>query len=503
MSNSRRGIPYWALIVVAGALIFGGLLRSGVFRLPGYTVHAAPQVTVKTAQNTAPVTLGDFKNGFASIVDPALPAVVNVSSTKMIKQKQQPNVFMDPFFQQFFGGQVPQQQQQPQSQKEYSLGSGVIVSPDGYILTNNHVVAGASDVEVSTQDRKQYKAKVIGTDPRTDVAVLKIEASGLPTLTLGDASKLKVGDLVFAIGDPFGIGETATMGIVSATGRALGGAIEHYEDFIQTDAAINPGNSGGALIDARGDLIGINTAILSNGSEQGGNEGIGFAIPINLAHHIMDQIVEHGKVIRGYLGVTIQAVSPDMAKAFGLNQGGGALIGDVKPGGPAAKGGLQRGDIVLQLNGTPVTGPDDLSLRVSELAPGAIAHLQVYRNSNKQEVNVTVGEFPENAQQSGQPNQGGGAALQGLQVQNLNAQLRQQLGIGADVSGVVVTQVDPSSAAAQAGIQQGDIIQEVNHKPVHNADEFQQAISGHGNEPILLLVNRNGNTAFVVVQPQG
>jgi serine protease Do len=505
MANSRKRFPYWVLILVVGALVFGGLLRAGVINLPGYTVHAAPQVAVKTEQNAAPVTLGDFRNGFSSIIGPALPAVVNVSSTKMVTQQQQPDVFMDPFFRQFFGGQVPQQQQQPQSQKEYSLGSGVIVNSDGYILTNNHVVAGASDVEVQMQNRKQYKAKVIGTDPRTDVAVLKIDATGLPTLTLGDASKLKVGDMVFAIGDPFGIGETATMGIVSATGRALGGAIEHYEDFIQTDAAINPGNSGGALIDVRGDLIGINTAILSGGGgEQGGNEGIGFAIPINLAHHIMDQIVEHGKVIRGYLGVTIQAVSPDMAKAFGLSQGGGALIGDVKPGGPAAKGGLQRGDIVLQLNGTPVTGPDDLSLRISELAPGAVAHMQVYRDGKTQDVNVTLAAFPENGQASnGGAAPGQAAGLAGIQVQNLDANLRQQLGIGPGTTGVVVTQVDPNSAAAQAGIQQGDVIQEVDRKPVHNENEFQQAISNMGNRPVLLLIERHGQTAYVIVQPQG
>jgi serine protease Do len=498
MTNSRKRFPYWVLIIVVAALVFGGLMRAGVIRIPGYTVHAAPQVTVKTEQNAAPVTLGDFKNGFASIIDPALPAVVNVSSTKVVKQKQAPDIFSDPFFRQFFGGQIPQQEQ-PQAQKEHSLGSGVVVNPDGYILTNNHVVAGASDVEVFTQNHKEYKAKVIGTDPRTDVAVLKIDATGLPALTLGDASRLKVGDLVFAIGDPFDIGETATMGIVSATGRALGGAIEHYEDFIQTDASINPGNSGGALIDARGNLIGINTAILSGG---GGNEGVGFAIPINLAHHIMDQIVEHGKVIRGYLGVTIQGVSPAMAQAFGLSQGGGALVGDVKPDSPGGKAGLQRGDIVLQLNGTPVTGPDDLSLRISEMAPGSVAHLQVFRNGKTQDVNVTVGEFPENAQANGQPAPGAGAALQGVQVQNLNADMRQQLGIGSGTSGVVVTQVDPNSSAAQAGIQQGDVIQEVNHKPVHNADEFQQAVSGMAGKPVLLLINRGGTTAYVVVPAQ-
>jgi serine protease Do len=501
MNYPRKSFPYWTLIVIAAALVFGGLIRAGVLHLPGHQIHAAPAVTVQEAQSADPVSLAGFKNGFASVIDPALPAVVNISSTKVVKQQQQPDIFNDPFFRQFFGNQFgqQQQQQQPQTQHEYSLGSGVIVNPDGYVLTNNHVVSGANDVEVSTQNHKEYKAKIIGTDPRTDVAVLKIEAMGLPTLTLGDSTKLKVGDLVFAIGDPFGIGETATMGIVSATQRALGGSIEHYEDFIQTDAAINPGNSGGALIDVRGDLIGINTAILSGG---GGNQGIGFAIPIDLAHHIMDQIVEHGKVIRGYLGITIQGVSPDMAKAFGLSQGGGALVGDVSPNGPAAKAGVQRGDIVLQLNGTPVTSQEDLSLRVSELAPGAVAHLQVYRNGHTQEIDVTLGTFPENAQTAQNSENQSPSGLKGLQVQNLTPDICQQLNLPAATSGVVVSQVDPDSAAAQAQIQQGDVIQEVNRKPVHNLDEYQQALAGTANQPVLLLIDRGGTTLFVVVQPQ-
>jgi len=501
MNYPRKSFPYWTLVVIGAALVFGGLVRAGVLHLAGLQIHAAPAVTVQEAQSAPPVSLAGFKNGFASVIDPALPAVVNISSTKVVKEKQMPNMFDDPFFRQFFGNQFgQQQQQQPQTEHEYSLGSGVIVNPEGYVLTNNHVVSGASDVEVYTQNHKEYKAKVIGTDPRTDIAVLKIEATGLPTLTLGDSAKLKVGDLVFAIGDPFGIGETATMGIVSATQRALGGQIEHYEDFIQTDAAINPGNSGGALIDVRGDLIGINTAILSGG---GGNQGIGFAIPIDLAHHIMDQIVEHGKVIRGYLGITIQQVSPEMAKAFGLSQGGGALVGDVTSDGPAAKAGIQRGDIILQLNGTPVTSQDDLSLRVSEMAPGSVAHLQVYRNGHTQEIDVTLGTFPENAQTAQNNNENQGAAgLKGLQVQNLTADIRQQLNLPATTSGVVVNQVDPDSAAAQAGIQQGDVIQEVNHKPVHNVDEYQAALAGTANQPVLLLIDRGGTTLFVVVEPQ-
>jgi serine protease Do len=496
VTNPRNRFPYWILILIAVALVAGGLLRVGLMRMPGSLVQAAPVVPVHVAQGAAPLSLADFKNGFSSVVDPALPAVVNVSSTTVIKRQVNPNVFQDPFFRQFFGNQFGFQQP-PETEHEHSLGSGVIVNSDGYILTNNHVISGASDVEVFTQSRKQYKAKVIGADSRTDIAVLKIEATGLPTLTLGDSSQLKVGDVVFAIGDPFGIGETATMGIVSATGRSLGGAVEHYEDFIQTDASINVGNSGGALIDLRGDLIGINTAILSGG---GGNEGVGFAIPVNLVHNVMEQIVEHGKVIRGYLGVSIQSVNPDMAKAFGLSQGGGALIGDVSPGGPAAKAGLQRGDIVLELNGSAVTGPDQLSLQISEMAPGSVAHLQVYRNGHNQSVDVTLGQYPENGNTE-VPAEGVSSALAGLQVQNLSAELRQQLNLPAGTTGVVVTGVDPSSGAATAGIQQGDVIEEINHRPLHNVQEYQQAIAGKANQPVLLLINRKGQTHYLVVSP--
>jgi len=503
MSVVAKKGPYVLLLLVVLGLTIGGVVRMGWARLPGHAVAAAEKVSVRTASDPAPVSLGDFKNGFSTVLGNALPAVVNISSTKIVKtQNQMPDFFSDPMFRQFFGNQLPPQARGQQSQREYGLGSGVIVNPDGYILTNNHVVSEATDVEVYTQDQKEYKAKVVGTDPLTDVAVLKIAATGLPTLTLGDSSTLKVGDVVFAIGQPFGIGETATMGIVSATRRGLGGAIERYENFIQTDAAINPGNSGGALIDLHGDLVGINTAILSGGGGEGGNEGVGFAIPINMARNVMDQIVEHGKVIRGFLGVTIQGVKPDMAKAFGLQHGGGALIGDVSPNTPASKAGLQRGDIVLELNGKSVEGPDDLSVNISEMAPGSVAHLKIFRGGQEKDMDVTLGEYPETgktkAEQSGAEPQ----ALKGLQVQNLTPDIARQLNVSPSTVGVVVTDIDPSSAAADAGLQRGDIIQEVNRKPVHNIEQYNQAVGGADNQSVLLLVNRGGTTHYVVVSPQ-
>ena len=500
--NAPAGKTHWGsmVLLVIVLLVIGGLVRAGIVHLPGQQVYGAQKVMLSLAKNVEPLSLADFKNGFSSVIDPDLPAVVNISSTMIVKQQSiSPDFFNDPMFRQFFGNQFGSPSTGPQTEREHSLGSGIIVNSNGYILTNNHVVSGGSDIEVFTQDRKEYKAKVIGTDPRTDVAVLKVDATDLPVLTLGDSSKLKVGDIVFAIGDPFGIGETATTGIVSATGRGLGGAIEHYEDFIQTDAAINPGNSGGALIDLHGDVIGINTAIISGGG--GGNQGVGFAIPIDMARNVMDQIVEHGKVIRGFLGVSIQPVSAEMARAFGLSQGGGALVGDVSPNSPAAKAGVQRGDVILELNGQPVNGPDDLSVHISEMAPGTVAHLKIFRKGQSLNTDVTLGEFAETSEAAAAGGQAS-AAMKGLQVQNLTPDVASQLGVPASSTGVVVSGVDPSSAAAAAGLQSGDIIQEVNRKPVHNVSEYQQAVAASGDQPILLLVERSGVTHFVVIQPQ-
>jgi serine protease Do len=430
-------------------------------------------------------------------VKQVLPEVVNISTSKVVKTGFSGQMMpMDPFFRQFFGDNSDGQfntPRFPQAQRERSLGSGVIVSPEGYILTNNHVVAGATEILVTTSDKRQYKARVVGTDPKTDLAVLKVDATNLPAITIADSSKVQVGDYALAIGDPFGVGETVTMGIVSATGRTNLG-IEDYEDFIQTDAPINPGNSGGALVNDRGELIGINTAILSHGS--GGNEGVGFAIPTNLARNIMDQIVSNGKVTRAYMGAYIQGVSPELAKAFGEAAPRGALVGDVEPGSPAQKSGLEKGDIVVALDGKPITDSNQLRMSISMMAPGTTANLKVWRNGSEHDIAVKLGELPaENERASAAPENPQGA-LEGVTVENVTDQTAQQLGLPDRTKGVVVTDINPSSPVADSGLQRGDVIQEVNHQSVTDVTDFERAMQRAGKNP-LLLVNRQGHTLFI------
>jgi len=496
MKSSHLHIPRWvATVAVIAALVCGGALAIGLRNWSDHPVFGAAPLNITLARNEAPVSLGDFANGFSSVLKPVLPAVVNIHSSKVVKPQNGGGMpfFNDPFFQQFFGNQFGQQQMRPE--REQSLGSGVIITSDGTILTNNHVIDGATDIEVQLSDKREFKAKLVGTDPRTDIAVLKIDASGLPTLAIGDSSKLRVGDVVFAVGDPFGVGETATMGIVSATGRS-GLGIENYEDFIQTDAAINPGNSGGAMVDLRGNLIGINTAIATGGGE--GNIGIGFAIPIDMARSVADQLVAHGKVIRGYLGLYPQDVTPEIAKQFGLSGPGGALVSEVSPDSPASKAGLKRGDVILKVNGQPVNSANDLRLRISQTPPGTDVKLQVSRDSKLLDVTVDLGEFPEK-EANATPGESNGGGLQGVNVQDLSPDLAQQLNLPAGIHGVVVSDVDPASPAA-AELQRGDVIQEVNHKPISNVEQYKQAVSAAGDQPVLLLVDRGGVTQYVVVE---
>lgn len=494
-------IPRWvATVAVVAALICGGVLAITLRDWSSHEVYGASAAGITVAKDGPPVSLGSFKNGFSSVLKKALPAVVNIHSSKVVKPRNQMPFFNDPFFQQFFGNQFGQ----PMPQREESLGSGVILSSDGVILTNNHVVDGASDIKVTLYDKREFAAKVIGTDKQSDLAVLKIDATGLPILPIGDSSKLQVGDIVFAIGEPFGLRGTATMGIVSATGRGNQG-IEQIGDFIQTDASINPGNSGGALINLRGDLVGINTAIETGGGAEG-NIGIGFAIPINYAHSIMNQILAHGKVVRGYLGVLIGNVTPELGKQFDFSGTNGALIEQVNSGTPGAKAGLKHGDIITAVNGHAVSGSNDLQLKITAMPPGTVAHLSVWRDGKSREISVTLGTRPENIGEnntsSGGKGEQGPGVMKGVQVETLTPQLANQLNLPAGTTGVVVDSVDPSSNAAAADVRRGDVIQEVDHKPVNNVQEYQAALSAAGNRAVLLLINRGGTTGYRVVQPQ-
>jgi len=445
----------------------------------------------KSSPIVGPVLLSDLENGFASILKPILPAVVNISSSRIVQQQgQRLPYFSDPLFRRFFG-----EEPEPRRRSEQSLGSGVIVSSDGTILTNNHVIDGATDIKVFLDDNRELQAQVVGTDPKTDVAVLKIPATQLPTLALTDSSKLQVGDIVLAVGDPFGIGKTATMGIVSAIGRG-GLGIEDYEDFIQTDASINPGNSGGALIDLRGNLIGINTAILAgNGGE---NQGIGFAIPIDLVQNILTQIQTHGKVVRGYLGVSIQTLTPELAEKFGLKQGGGVLISDIVEGSPAFRAGLKRGDVILQLSGEPVEAANQFQVRISQLAPNTRVDLQIWREGKAENLNVGLGELSEEPDKRNSVKSTGGQP-DDVGVQTLSPDIARQLHLPVDTRGVVVISVDSSSAAAAAGLDRGVVIEEVNHKRVTNLQEYHKALAEAGGKPVLVLINREGARGYIVI----
>jgi serine protease Do len=488
-----KGRRWLATVSVATALAitgFYGLRAATLGRLP----FGNPAPTIKMAQRSEAAT----GRGYSAVVKRVLPAVVNISSSKVVKQTAlEVPQGVDPFFRQFFGDNFPQRFNVPQERSEKALGSGVIVSPEGYILTNNHVVDGAKEVTVTLHDKREMKARVVGTDPRTDIAVLKLEGSNFPALTLADSGKVEVGDIVLAIGNPFGVGQTVTAGIVSATGRG-GLGIEPVEDFIQTDAPINPGNSGGALVDDEGHLIGINTAIISGNS--GGNQGIGFAVPINMARHDMDEILAHGKVEHGYLGILPQDVTPALAKAFNSSETSGALVGEITPDSHAAHSSLKQGDIIVAVNGQPVADASQLRSKIGIMDPNATVTLKVLRNGKMQEVAVTLGEFPSKEERASVEKGSPDNSLQGVTVENLTPETAQGLKLPATTKGVVVDQVNPASSAADAGLQPGDVIQQVNHQAVTSVKEYTQAVgASKKDEPVLLLVDRNGSTMFLAV----
>jgi serine protease Do len=478
-------------------------------------VAADQHTTAKLATVTTPIThaIAGGRDSYADIVDVVAPAVVTIRTEG--KARMQPTQFEGPdddFFRRFFGDQfgqgngMPRMPRMPRGGKQRALGSGVIVTTDGYILTNNHVVEGADDINVEFTDGRSLKAKLIGTDKPSDLAVLKVSGDGnaYRALALGNSDSVKVGDVVLAVGNPLGVGQTVTMGIISAKGRSTSVGDGSYEDFLQTDAPINHGNSGGALISTKGELVGINSQILS---ESGGNIGIGFAIPVNMAKNVMEQLRTKGKVTRSQLGVTVQNVSPDMAANLGLKQTGGVIVSSVAPGSAAERAGLKQGDVIESLNGQKVTDFNTLRNRVADAGPGATAELVIVRDGAEKHVSVKLdeahpGNNVKNARRGGESDgPGDDSAALGVSVAPLTPELAQRLGAPKDVDGLVVQDVNPDGRAADAGIQQGDIIQSVNRQAVKTVDELRAAIRKSTDKPALLLINRQGSNLFVTVKP--
>ncbi len=432
---------------------------------------------------------------YANTVDHVAPAVVTVRSAKRVRAPQQFPFSNDPFFGWLFGGE--QCAQRPPVE-EHALGSGVIVRSDGYILTNDHVIDGAEEISVDLVDRRTFKAKLVGADKPSDLAVLKIEANNLPVLPLGNSDQVRVGDVCLAVGNPLGIGETVTAGIISAKGRQTDLSDGSFEDFLQTDAPINQGNSGGALVNTRGELIGINSQILS---PNGGNIGIGFAIPSNMAKNVMEQLITHGKVSRGQLGATVQYINSDLAASLGLKQVQGVLVSSVQPGGPAEKAGIRQGDVILAFNGASVDDVNTLRNKVASAGAGTEVTLTVLRDGKHQQIRVKLGEFNPNVAASGQNRQSGGApsGRLGIQATPVTPDVAAQLGVPRNTQGLAVIAVDPTGPAASAGIQQGDVIQQINHQPVRNANDVASALAKSGGRPALVQVLRGGQSLFIAV----
>lgn len=431
---------------------------------------------------------------FVSLAKELTPAVVNVSTTQVnegVREFRSPFGEEDPFsefWRKFFGGPFPQG---PQRQK--SLGSGFIIDHDGSILTNNHVVEKAEKILVKLADQREFEAKVIGRDPRTDIAIIKINTRNeLPVVTLGDSDQLEVGEWVLAIGNPFGLDSSVTSGIVSAKGRIIGAG--PYDNFIQTDASINPGNSGGPLINLRGEVVGINTAIFSR---TGGNIGIGFAIPINLVKELLPQLKVKGKVTRGYLGVLIQRVTPEIADSFGLDEARGALVANVSKDGPAKRSGVKVGDVIIEFDGKVIKESNDLPIIVASTPVNKKVRLKVLRDKKEVTLSVTVGELKEDEKVASTQEKG----KLGLTVQKVTPQIAESLGLDRP-EGVIITMVEPGSPADEARMHRGDVILEIDRKPVRNLADYRKAIGktkeGKG---ILFLVRRGDSTLFLALKP--
>jgi serine protease Do len=501
MNTISRHIPL-RRAVLAGVL---ALSTAAIFAAVDSTATSKNAIALR--RDTTAVNRGMLESAsFASVVKRVAPSIVKVTvmmkpSRASFEQGEDGNPFPglnDPALRQFFGNRMRPQPEAP----EGGLGSGVIISSDGYIVTNNHVVDGAKVVTVTLSDGRELSARVVGRDPQTDVAVIKVSAKDLPAITFATSKDVEVGDRVLAIGNPFGIGETVTTGIVSATGRRAGIGLK-YEDFIQTDAAINPGNSGGALVDVEGRLVGINTAILSR---SGGFQGVGLAVPSDLVGNVAQNLVSHGKVVRGYIGIGIQDLTPGLAESFGLSSNGGALISDVQPDSPGARAGLKSGDVVTALDGQPILSASRLSLAVGETPPGTTLALDVVRGAKIEKISVTTEVKPSGERIAGDDEAAPGSdqgVLNGVAVAEIDANARRELDFPERLSGAVITSVDPASAAARAGLREGDVILELDRQPVTSAKAAIDLSASATSKKTLLKLWSHGNIIFVIVDETG
>ncbi len=492
-------LKYIVLLVAITSVALSASCKTGL--LGGEEV---PPVAEKPAP--APLVVDGVRASYADVVDKTSPAVIQIEARQQARQTVDPRGQApgEDLLRQFG---FPSPNQRPQIER--GVGSGVIVSADGSILTNHHVVDGANKITITTQDNRTFDAKIVGSDQPSDLAVLKIEAKDLPFLVLGNSDNVRVGDIVLAIGNPLGIGQTVTAGIISAKGRRTGLSDGSFEDFLQTDAPINRGNSGGALVNLAGELIGINSQILSGGPS-GGSIGIGFSIPSNMARTVMDQLLKDGKVRRGMLGINIQNITDDTAQALDLKERAGILVSNVRTGSAADKAGVKRGDIITAINGDKIEDSNVLRNKVAGTLPGTEIKLTVVRDGESREFTATLDEFEASDSKRANPGEEGPGTGQspenqggklGLSLEPITPQSGRRLGLESGQSGMAVTDVDPGGPAAEAGISRGDVILEINRKPITTMEDVRAALDGAGDKPFLLLITRNGQTVYVTVRP--
>lgn len=485
MKTKAKVLSGAAILIFIG-IVFGFIFSAdlGIFKVGQAQVTQLSKESIDVLERT--------NKALAELAEVAKPSVVNISSQRTVVSQPIPFPFFnDPMFREFFDNG----KNKPRKYKQMGLGSGVIVGKEGYVVTNNHVVQGSEEIIVRLSDKRQFKGKVIGADPPTDLAIVKINAQNLPVIKLGDSDKLKVGERVIAIGIPFGLNQSVTSGIISATGRADVGIVT-YEDFIQTDAAINPGNSGGALVNIRGELIGINTAIASS---TGGYQGVGFAIPSNMVRLVMNSLIKRGKVVRGWLGVSIQPLTPALARQLGIKSEEGAVISDVSDDSPAQKAGMQQGDVITEFEGKKIRDWAQLRNMVSNIAPGKEVNVKIIRDGVEKNLKVVIKEMPANlAAKAGAVSN----EFKGVHVRNIPAEARKVLGLPARVKGVIITEIEEGSPA-ESVLAANDVIMQINKKKIENVEDYKKAVSSiKAGEDVLILIYRNGASIYITLSPQ-